>query len=235
MRLALSLIKPFELALDVRLEGAERIPDQRPLLFVGNHQLMALDTPFLIAAVYRERGLLLRGLADDLIYAVPGLHQLASHFGIVQASPEACTSLFEQGQCVLVYPGGAREASKGAGRAYELEWWGRLGFARLALEHRTTVVPVAAAGLDDRVRIFLDREDVLSSPLRRVVDALHVRHDLLPPVFVPKARPKLRFRICEPIAIDHFDGRDSETAVRTLRSEVARALDHELEAMLKEE
>jgi 1-acyl-sn-glycerol-3-phosphate acyltransferase len=228
------LIAPLERALDVRLDGAHRVPGERPLMFVGNHQILALDTPFLLAAVWREAGILLRALADDVVFTIPVLGALARRFGVVRASREACEALFAERQCVLVYPGGAREAAKGAGHAYELEWWGRLGFARLALEHRCTVVPVAATGLDDHVRILVDREDVLGGPLRAAIDRLGVRHDLLPPLFVPTGRPRLHFSLCEPIPIDHFDGHDLETGVHRLRAEVAEAIDAELGRMLPE-
>lgn len=204
-------------------------------MFVGNHQLLALDTPFLIAAMWHEREILLRALADDVVFALPGVSPLAARLGIVRASREACEALLDRGECVLVYPGGAREAAKGEGHAYELEWWGRLGFARLAFERRCPVVPVAATGLDDHVRILVDRDQVLAGPFRRVVDRLGIRHDLLPPVFVPTGRPRLRFRLCEPIPIDHFDGHDPETSVRMLRGEVARAIDAEVARMLAEE
>ncbi|MDD9936734.1 MAG: lysophospholipid acyltransferase family protein [Myxococcales bacterium] len=227
-RAALALLKPLELAVDAQLFGAERIPKDRPLLFVGNHQLLALDTVFLIASVWRARGILLRGLADDLIFKLPLLRELAQRFGIVRATRDNCDALLDAGECVLVYPGGAREAGKGQQQAYQLGWWDRLGFARMALAHRATIVPVAATGLDSSVRIVLERDDYLSGPLRPVIDLLRVRHDLLPPVPLPAHRPHIHFHVAEPIPIDPLWLHDEEKAAHTLRSRVAEAIEAKL-------
>lgn len=233
LRAALALIRPFELAAGVTLVGAERIPEQRPLLFVGNHQFFALDTPLLIAALMRARGVLVHGLADDLVFRIPLLRSVASHFGIVRASRDNADALLDDGECVLVYPGGAREAGKGAEHAYELEWWDRLGFAQTALAHRCTIVPVASLGLDTAVRTLADRDDYLASRLRPLIDRLGIRHDLLPPIAVPTRRPQISFRIAEPIAVDPLSLHDEQGAAHRLRSEVAAAIERELALALE--
>ena len=52
-----------------RALGLGHIPTSRPLLFVGNHQTLALDLGMLCEQLLRERGLLLRGLAHPVIFA----------------------------------------------------------------------------------------------------------------------------------------------------------------------
>lgn len=42
----------------------------RPVLYVGNHQTLALDIGFIIEDVLRERGILLRGLAHPAVFGV---------------------------------------------------------------------------------------------------------------------------------------------------------------------
>jgi len=52
--------------------GLEGLPAQvsgKPLLFVGNHQVLALELALLVGQVYREQGVLMRGLAHPLLFS----------------------------------------------------------------------------------------------------------------------------------------------------------------------
>ena len=156
------------------------------------------------------------------------LRSLAAHFGIVRATPEACAALLDANQCVLVYPGGAREAVQGGTRAYQLSWWDRLGFARMAVTHRCTIVPVAATGIDASVRVLADAQTYLRGPLGPWIDRLGVRHGLLPPALIPVRRPRVHFHIAEPIAVDPLLLHDIDKATHALRSRVAQAIEAQL-------
>lgn len=51
--------------------GLAHLPESgRPVLYVGNHQTLALDIGFLIEDVVRERGILMRGLAHPAVFGV---------------------------------------------------------------------------------------------------------------------------------------------------------------------
>lgn len=67
------LVSPvfFSTARDGQLQrGLGALPDQRPLLLVGNHQTLALDLGIMVEQIVRERGFLPRGLAHPAIFAV---------------------------------------------------------------------------------------------------------------------------------------------------------------------
>ena len=54
------------------MAGLEGLPAQvsgKPLLFVGNHQVLALELALLVGQVYREQGVLMRGLAHPLLFS----------------------------------------------------------------------------------------------------------------------------------------------------------------------
>ena len=54
-------------------QGLEHLPigdGSRPVLFVANHQTLALDIGFIIEDVLRAKGRLLRGLAHPAVFAV---------------------------------------------------------------------------------------------------------------------------------------------------------------------
>lgn len=226
--LLLRLLRPAELLLRPRFYGTEVLPSARPLLFVGNHQVLSMDTPFLMAELFR-RGIALRVLADDFLFAVRPLAHALRRFGVVYTNPAVADALVDDGQSVLVYPGGAREAAKVRGRPYSLEWWDRLGFARLALRHRLTVVTVAARGFDDSVRLLLSRDEYLRGPLAALVERLPVRRDLFPPLVLPRRLPRPCFKFGGPIEMDHFFGHDEDSAIRRLRGEIAGTLERDLE------
>ena len=67
------LVSPvfFSRGEDGRLQrGLGGIPDDRPLLFVGNHQTFALDLGMMVEELIRERNILPRGLAHPAIFGV---------------------------------------------------------------------------------------------------------------------------------------------------------------------
>jgi 1-acyl-sn-glycerol-3-phosphate acyltransferase len=68
--------------------------------------------------------------------------------GSVVGTPENCRQLFERGECVMVFPEGARGAIKPYSKAYKLQRFG-LGFMRMALEHGVPVVPVGIVGAEE--------------------------------------------------------------------------------------
>jgi len=224
--LALRFFRPMELLFRPQFSGFEQLPKERPLMFVGNHQFLSFDVPFLIAELWR-RGLPVRTLADDFLFAVPGVATGLSFYGLLPASPEVATTLLERGESILVYPGGAREASKNAGHD-ALDWWDRLGFARLALQMRCTIVPVAAIGVDDHIRILLPPEQYLNTIAGHIADRLHLRRDMFLPLFVSTSLPRPAFHICPAIPTANYLNRDPESAARNLRSDTAEAIEQGL-------
>jgi 1-acyl-sn-glycerol-3-phosphate acyltransferase len=76
---------------------------------------------------------------------LPGLPLVKRHFGLIDPSEEACLAALEEGEQLLVTPGGMREAQP-SGAGYRLRWDGRYGFARLALRTGAPIVPLAVVG-----------------------------------------------------------------------------------------
>ncbi len=206
-------LEPYRRAVSPVFLGLERIPQRRPLLFVGNHTLGGLfDVPLMARELYVEHGIHLRALADHFHYEVPVWRDLLERVGAVDGTPENCGELMEQGQCVLVFPGGAREVTKRKGEQYKLIWKQRRGFARLAVQHGCTVVPFSAVGVEDAFEIVLDADDFLASPAGMLAKALGWRTDLIPPITrglagTPLPRPeRFYFQFGEPLDPADFAG-----------------------------
>ena len=226
-----------------RFFGLDNIPAEGPALLVANHNLLGLiDAPLLMPEVLRTRGRLIRGLAEHLLISVPGVRHLLHYFGSVRGTRHNCRALLDQGEVVLVFPGGGREAIRRKGEKYALRWEGRTGFARMAIECGVPIVPVAMIGVDDAYDIVADKDDRLLRPLRLLVEALGIHTELTPPLvrgigLTPIPRPeRFYFTAGTPIDpgpwretgdIDEAAGQLSLVVQKAVREELLFLLDHQ--------
>jgi len=135
---------------DAEVRGFELLPENGPMLLVGNHSggTLTPDTSALFSAWYRERGLdsALYGLAFDAMFGVPGIRTLMRKIGQLPASTANAAAALERGGTVLVYPGGEHEVFRPWTDRNRIDFDGRKGFIRLALRTQVPVVPVVGHG-----------------------------------------------------------------------------------------
>jgi 1-acyl-sn-glycerol-3-phosphate acyltransferase len=131
------------------VRGLENIPPGGPSLLVGNHSggLLIADTFVFSAAFYDHFGPDRRfhQLAHDVAAKSP-LLGLIRRYGVVPASHDNARAAFKLGAPVLVYPGGDYETFRPSWHSDQIEFGGRQGFIRLALEEKVPIVPVVAIG-----------------------------------------------------------------------------------------
>ncbi len=224
-----ALLAPLRALHRPTFSGFENIPSQRPLLFVGNHTLYGvLDTPHLYFALYRQAGIRLRALGDHAHWKLPGWRELLARFGAIDGTRENCAAAFEDGECVLVFPGGAREAFKSQKDRYKLLWGERLGFARMALRHGARIVPFAALGADEIFEPAVDADELRRHPVARALGELGLRPDLLPPLprrAVPNPQ-RMYFHFCpavDPAAWAHLDEDAAAAGIRDATKDAIEA------------
>jgi 1-acyl-sn-glycerol-3-phosphate acyltransferase len=164
--------------------GLENIPDE-PTLFIGNHAMFGLDGLILMPTVYHETGRFLRAMGDSAWFQ-SGSGERMSRGGMVLGHPRVCGALMDEGQDLLVFPGGAAEANKREEEKYNLVWKERYGFARMAAQHAYNITPFGMVGPDDWWDHAIEGADILNS---RLVKALQkrgifpqIREDLVPPL-----------------------------------------------------
>jgi 1-acyl-sn-glycerol-3-phosphate acyltransferase len=152
-----------------QVRGLENIPEDGPVLLVGNHSggTLISDTFVFSAAFYDHFGPAreFHQLAHDLVFKTPGIRELVARWGTVPASPDNMERAIERGAALLVYPGGDHETYRPSWESSKLDFAGRKGFARLALEHNVPVVPVVAIG-GQETALFLGQGRRLASALR---------------------------------------------------------------------
>src|SRR3954464_5933073 len=159
------LLASFYFRADVK--GLEKIPADGPVLLVGNHSggNMTPDTLVFTLAFATWFGVERRffQLAHNLVLAMPGLGTLRK-YGTVAASPENARKALESGAALLVYPGGDYEVHRPSWERNKVDFDGRKGFIRLALEHDVPIVPVVSVG-GQETAFFLTRGGGLARAL----------------------------------------------------------------------
>jgi 1-acyl-sn-glycerol-3-phosphate acyltransferase len=223
-----SQLEPYRRITQPKFYGIDNIPGDGSLL-VGNHTIYGfLDLPFMMAEIWKRRRIAIRGLGENAHYKVPVWRDLLGACGMVRGTRDNVRALMREHQTILVYPGGAREVNKRRGQQYQLQWRERMGFARLAIEQGYPIVPCAAVGADDMLDVIIDQNTPVYGQLAAAYEK--VMGFPTPPVVrgigltgIPRPE-RLYFWFDEPIDTTRFAGQDDDTAARTLRDEVKRAV-----------
>ena len=146
------------------VRGLENIPAEGAVLLVGNHSGGNVSPDSLVFAsafsTYFGAERPFHQLAHDLVLSMPG-SGLLRRSGTLVASPHNAARALSSGAAVLVYPGGDREAHRPTWEANTIDFDGRRGFVRLALEHDVPIVPVVSIG-GQETALFLSRGDALA-------------------------------------------------------------------------
>jgi 1-acyl-sn-glycerol-3-phosphate acyltransferase len=146
------------------VRGLGNIPDSGPVLLVGNHSggNMTPDTVVFTLAFSTYFGVERHfyQLAHNLVLSMPALGFLRK-FGTVAASPENARQALHDGAALLVYPGGDMEVHRPSWERHRVDFAGRKGFIRLAIEENVPVVPVVSIG-GQETALFLTRGERLA-------------------------------------------------------------------------
>jgi 1-acyl-sn-glycerol-3-phosphate acyltransferase len=146
------------------VRGLGNVPDSGPVLLVGNHSggnmtpdtivfTLAFNTYFGVERAFYQ-------LAHNLVLSMPALASLR-RFGTVAASPANARTALESGAALLVYPGGDYEVHRPSWERNRVDFDGRKGFIRLALQENAPIVPVVSIG-GQETALFLSRGERLA-------------------------------------------------------------------------
>jgi 1-acyl-sn-glycerol-3-phosphate acyltransferase len=149
------------------VRGLGNIPDSGPVLLVGNHSggnitpdtavfTLAFSTFFGVERNFYQ-------LAHNLVLSMPALGWLRK-FGTVAASQSNARKALQSGAALLVYPGGDYEVHRPSWQRNKVDFDGRKGFIRLALEQNVPIVPVVSIG-GQETAFFLSRGEGLAHSL----------------------------------------------------------------------
>lgn len=150
--------------------GLSGVPEEGPVLLVGNHSLMGLESIVLVKEFLKQRGQLIRGVAhpfvfiNDLSTGTESVSDLLRLFGAVPVSGKNLFKLLSQNEHALLYPGGGREAFHRKGEEHKVFWPDQSEFVRMATRFNATIVPFSIVGEDEIMEIVLDYDDLKMLP-----------------------------------------------------------------------
>jgi 1-acyl-sn-glycerol-3-phosphate acyltransferase len=202
------------------VRGLETFPPSGGALVVSNHSggVLTPDWNVLAPAIYRKFGYdrPMYTLAHYGVFFTPFRAQLG-RLGVVHASREAAAEALRSGAVVLVFPGGDYDAFRPTLRQNVIDFDGRTGYVRTAIETGVPIVPAVSIG-GQETQLFVTRGDWLA----RRLGLKRMRLEILPVAiglpfgltgFFPANLPlpaKVVYHVLEPIDIAAQFGKDAD-------------------------
>ena len=130
--------------------GMDRIPTDRPVIYVAKHPqtFLYLETVILALFTFWDNDrppIRVLEKINTSVHRTPLLGWMRRNVNAVPATEEAALGALAHGESLLIYPGGSRELY---GARDQLQWQGRTGFARIAIRAGVSLQPFAIAGAD---------------------------------------------------------------------------------------
>jgi 1-acyl-sn-glycerol-3-phosphate acyltransferase len=222
------------------VSGLENLTADGRFLLVGNHtQFVGGEVLLIPHFVRRAIGTRVRPLADRRFGEQQGLgRDLMTAYGGVVGAPETARELMRHNETILVFPGGGREIAKFKGEEYRLNWNGRSGFARIAVENDYPIVPVGLVGGDDVYKSLVTRDSVLGRLSQTVSAKLTGRGDMamplmrgIGPTLIPRPQ-RMYLRFGQPIDTTKPDRVATEDWVASVRKDTQQSLETILTELL---
>ena len=218
----------------LEFDGFENLP-QEPCLLIGVHSggPLTMDAWTVVMAWWRQFGATrtLHGTAHDVLMNAPVLGEYFRRLGVISPSRDNIRAAFDQGDDVILWPGGEVDCYRSWLDRDKAVLGGRKGFIRLAMSAGVPIVPVATVGGHDTLFVLSEgrelakklqlkermRSDVapitLSWPFGVALHLTPFQHVPLP--------AKIRTRIMEPIYLDSDPKRlDDQEYVEAMYAEI---------------
>jgi 1-acyl-sn-glycerol-3-phosphate acyltransferase len=219
------------------VHGIEKVPEGGALI-VSNHSggFVAMDVPVLAVAFHEhfgsERALYV--LAHDMLFLGQGRH-IFGRAGFLPANRRNALAVLRSGGVTIVFPGGDHDVFRPSTEANRIDFDGRTGYVRTALEADVPLVPVVSIG-GHEAYLFLSRGEHLAKVLR-LEKLLRTRYAPLTfglPFGLSMGFPpnlplptKIETRVLDPVDVRAEFGDDPDVAEvdRVVRARMQAALD----------
>lgn len=198
----------------VQMRGLEHVPAEGAALVVANHSgVLPFDAIMLQVGVLDEHpaGRNLRLLGADLVYSVPLLRQVARASGHVPANPAEAERLLRAGELVGVFPEGFKGIGKPFSERYQLQRFGRGGFARMALRLGIPLIPCAVVGAEEIYPMVANWPE-LAARLKLPYFPITPLFPWLGPLGAVPLPSNWLIEFCDPVPTDGFTADQSEDA-----------------------
>ncbi|MCT7662218.1 lysophospholipid acyltransferase family protein [Mycobacterium deserti] len=213
------------------------VPSAGGALVVSNHSggMLTPDVLVFAPAFYKKFGYdrPVYTLGHDAIFVGP-VGDWLRRAGVIEANRENAAKALRDGALVLVFPGGDYDSYRPTFTENVIDFNGRTGYIRTAIEAGVPIVPIVSIGAQE-TQLFLARGDSIA----RRLGLKRLRAEILPisigfpfglSVFFPPNLPlpaKIVTRVLEPIDIaeEFGDDPDVEQVDLHVRAVMQEALD----------
>jgi 1-acyl-sn-glycerol-3-phosphate acyltransferase len=202
------------------VRGLESFPPTGGALVVSNHSggVLTPDWNVLAPALYGKFGYdrPLYTLAHYGVFFTP-LRASLSRLGVIHASRENAAEVLRSGAMLLVFPGGDYDAFRPTLGQNVIDFDGRTGYVRTAMQAGVPIVPAVSIG-GQETQLFVSRGNWLAKRL----GLKRIRIEILPvtigfpfglTVLFPANMPfpaKIVYQVLEPIDIAEKFGKDAD-------------------------
>jgi 1-acyl-sn-glycerol-3-phosphate acyltransferase len=222
----------------VQMRGLQHVPSTGAALVVANHSgVLPLDAVMLQVGLLDEHpaGRNLRMLGADLVYSMPLLGRVARASGHVAAHPAEAERLLAAGELVGVFPEGFKGIGKPFSERYQLQRFGRGGFARTALRTGVPMVPVAIVGAEEIYPMVADWSE-LAATLKLPYFPITPLFPWFGPLGVVPLPSKWMIEFCDPVPTDAFapDQCDDAEVIAGLADKVKDTIATKIDELLAE-
>ncbi len=222
----------------VQTRGLEHVPAQGSALVVANHSgVLPVDALMLQVGILDEHPAHrnLRLLGADLVYAVPLLGRVARASGHVPASPAEAERLLGTGELVGVFPEGFKGIGKPFSDRYQLQRFGRGGFARLALRTGVPLIPCAIVGAEEIYPMVADWQE-LAATLKLPYFPVTPLFPWLGPLGAIPLPSNWMIEFCDPVRTDGFtpDQCEDQDVIAELAGKVKDTIASKIDELLAE-
>ncbi|KAF8676419.1 hypothetical protein HU200_046965 [Digitaria exilis] len=237
------------------VRGLAGVPQDGPVLLVGNHMLLGIELISLAAEFLRLKGVVVRGIAHPLLFPNKNRAWSEGHdffdflklWGGVPRMYKYIYKLLAAGEFVLLYPGGHREALHCKGEEHRLFWPSKAEFVRLAAQFKATIVPFGVVGEDDLLEVLCTFEDIRNAPfgkemMKAYSDHLKLRdvdHEVFFPGLYLKMPGRFYYQFGKPIPTKGrqdvlTDKQAAHDLYMHVKSEVERIISYLLEKRMED-
>ncbi len=198
----------------------DQVPSAGGALVVSNHSggMFTPDVLIFAPAFYEKFGFdrPVYTLGHDMIFVGP-VGDLLHRAGVIEANRENAAQALRDGAVVLVFPGGDYDSYRSTLTENVIDFAGRTGYVRTAIETGVPIVPMVSIG-GQETQLFLARGDSIA----RRLGLKRLRAEILPisigfpfgvSVFFPPNLPlpaKIVTRVLEPIDVRAEFGEDPD-------------------------
>ncbi|XP_026281681.1 transmembrane protein 68 isoform X2 [Frankliniella occidentalis] len=131
--------------------GLENIPDDSPALVIYYHGAVPVDVYYFLSKVMLFKNRMVHTVADRFLFKIPGFSIIAEALKVIPGTVQTCSAVLRDNNLLAISPGGVYEAQFG-NSYYHLQWKGRLGFAKAALDAKAMIIPMFTQNIRESFR-----------------------------------------------------------------------------------